>query len=37
MNQLAQAGGTMQGIYIGNSANAEQQLLAALTAIRGMD
>ena len=36
MDQLAQAGGTMQGIYIGNSANAEQELLAALNAIRGM-
>jgi Mg-chelatase subunit ChlD len=36
MDQLANAGGTMQGIYIGNSANAEQELLTALTAIRGM-
>lgn len=35
MDQLAQAGGTMKGIFIGNSANAEQELLTALNAIRG--
>ncbi|MDH5672457.1 MAG: VWA domain-containing protein [Myxococcales bacterium] len=35
MNQLAQAGGTGDGIFIGNSANAEQELLDALNAIRG--
>lgn len=35
MDQLAQAGGTRNGIFIGNSANAEQELLAALAAIRG--
>jgi len=35
MNQLAAAGGTDSGIFIGNSANAEEELLAALNAIRG--
>jgi hypothetical protein len=35
MDQLAMAGGTNMGIYIGNSANAEEELLTALTAIRG--
>jgi hypothetical protein len=35
MDQLAMAGGTSNGIFIGNSANAEQELLTALTAIRG--
>jgi hypothetical protein len=35
MNQIAQAGGTGMGIFIGNSANAEQDLLNALNAIRG--
>lgn len=35
MDQLAMAGGTGMGIYIGNSANAQEELLTALTAIRG--
>jgi hypothetical protein len=35
MDQLAEAGGTKNGIFIDNSANAEQELLAALNAIRG--
>ena len=35
MDQIAMAGGTGMGIYIGNSANAEQELLDALNAIRG--
>jgi hypothetical protein len=35
MDQLAMAGGTGMGIYIGNSANAETELLTALNAIRG--
>lgn len=36
MDQLATEGGTgPMGIYIGNSANAEQELLDALNAIRG--
>jgi hypothetical protein len=35
MDQLAQAGGTTNGIFIDNSANAEQELLTALNAIRG--
>jgi len=35
MNQIAAAGGTTDGIFIGNSANAEQELLDALNAIRG--
>jgi hypothetical protein len=34
MNQIAQAGGSNQGYFIGN-ANAQQDLLAALKAIRG--
>jgi len=34
MNQIAQAGGTMQGIFIGNG-NAQAELLAALKAIQG--
>lgn len=37
MDQLAAAGGTTQGIFIGNSANAEQELLTALNAIRGQN
>jgi Mg-chelatase subunit ChlD len=36
MDQLAQAGGTMKGIFIGTGANAEQELIAALNAIRGL-
>jgi len=36
MDQLAQAGGSQQGIFIDNSAGAQQELLAALNAIRGM-
>jgi hypothetical protein len=36
MDQLAAAGGTKQGIFINNSANAQQELLTALDAIRGM-
>ena len=35
MDQLAQAGGTGAGIFISNSATAEQELLEALNAIRG--
>ena len=35
MNQLAAAGGTMQGIFIDVGASAEQQLIAALSGIRG--
>jgi hypothetical protein len=35
MDQLAAAGGTNNGIFIGNSANAEEELLTALTAIQG--
>ncbi len=35
MNQLAQAGGTMQAIFIDTSASAEQELVDALNAIRG--
>jgi Mg-chelatase subunit ChlD len=35
MDQLAQAGGTKQGIFIGTGASAEQELIAALNAIRG--
>ena len=35
MDQLAAAGGTGSGIFIGNSANAEAELLAALDTIRG--
>jgi hypothetical protein len=35
LNQIAAAGGTTDGIFIGNGANAEQQLLDALNAIRG--
>jgi hypothetical protein len=34
MDQLAAAGGTSQGIYIGDSANAEEELLSALNMIR---
>jgi hypothetical protein len=36
MDQLAQAGGTDSGIFISNSANAEEELLAALNMIRGL-
>lgn len=36
MDQLAQAGGTTKGIFIDNSATAQQELLSALDAIRGM-
>jgi hypothetical protein len=36
MDQLALAGGTQKGIFIDNSANAQQELLSALDAIRGM-
>jgi hypothetical protein len=35
MDQIAEAGGTMQGIFVADSANAQQELLAALGAIRG--
>ena len=35
MDQIAMAGGTNMGIFIGTGANAEQQLLDALNAIRG--
>lgn len=35
MDQLAQAGGTMQSILIGVGASAEQELLTALNRIRG--
>lgn len=35
MNLIAQQGGTTQGIFIGSGANAEQELLTALQAIRG--
>lgn len=35
MNQLAAAGGTDAGIFIGTGATAEQELLDALNAIRG--
>jgi Mg-chelatase subunit ChlD len=35
MDQLAQAGGTMQGIFVDVGASAEQQLITALNAIRG--
>jgi hypothetical protein len=35
MDQLAQAGGTMHGIYIDTGATAEQELITALNAIRG--
>lgn len=35
MDQLAQAGGTTKGIYIDVGANAEQDLITALNAIRG--
>lgn len=35
MDQLAVAGGTDAGIFISNSANAEQELLEALNRIRG--
>jgi Mg-chelatase subunit ChlD len=35
MDQIAAAGGTTDGIFIGNSANAEQDLLDALNVIRG--
>jgi hypothetical protein len=35
MDQLAVAGGTKNGIFIGNSANAQEELLTALNAIRG--
>jgi hypothetical protein len=35
MDQIAQAGGTMNGIYIGAGSMAQTQLLMALSAIRG--
>jgi hypothetical protein len=35
MDQLAAAGGTKKGIFVGSGAGAEQELLAALNAIRG--
>jgi hypothetical protein len=35
MDQLASAGGTQQGIFIGGRASAEAELLDALTGIRG--
>jgi hypothetical protein len=35
MDQIAQAGGTMNGYFIGAGSMAQTQLLAALTAIRG--
>jgi Mg-chelatase subunit ChlD len=35
MDQLAQAGGTMKGIFIAAGASAEQELITALNAIRG--
>jgi Mg-chelatase subunit ChlD len=35
MDQLAQAGGTKKGIFIGTGATAEQELISALNAIRG--
>jgi hypothetical protein len=35
MDQIAQAGGTMNGIFIAAGAMSQTQLLAALTAIRG--
>lgn len=37
MDQLAQAGGTQQGIFIGAGSGAEQELLDALNAIRGQN
>ena len=35
MNQFAQAGGTKKAIFIGTGASADQDLIAALNAIRG--
>lgn len=35
MNDIAQQGGTAQGIFIGSGANAEEELLLALKAIQG--
>jgi hypothetical protein len=35
MDQIAQAGGTMMGYFIGSGTNAQKDLLAALTSIRG--
>jgi hypothetical protein len=35
MDAIAEAGGTMQGIFVSDGANAQQELLAALGAIRG--
>jgi hypothetical protein len=35
INAIAMAGGTMQGIFVADGANTQQELLQALTAIRG--
>ncbi len=37
MDQLAEAGGTVDGIFIGDSTMAEEQLLEALNTIRGQN
>jgi hypothetical protein len=35
INAIAMAGGTMQGLFVADGANTQQELLQALTAIRG--